>query len=247
MKKILLSIVTVFTLASVVSAQTLTINVDGETADISGTAVEATPLTTAVINHHLIDFIVNNNTGADQQFRLTRKIVNETPGWTNYFCWGLNPGIGTCYQVVSDIVWTAPVNATFPIIIPNGGSGKIASYCSAPTGGSATYRYLISLDGINYIDSVDVEVNSSLSIEEENALTLSIAPNPSSEYFVVNTTNADGGTIRVVDVLGNIILDENLFSASKKISVSNFRNGVYFVTVNANNSKPTTRKIIVQH
>ncbi|MCO4815133.1 MAG: T9SS type A sorting domain-containing protein, partial [Flavobacteriales bacterium] len=40
---------------------------------------------------------------------------------------------------------------------------------------------------------------------------------------------------------------EAMTASSKKINVSNFRNGVYFVIIDSENAKPVTRRIIVRH
>ena len=243
MKKILLSIATIFSLVSVVSAQSVTVNIEGETTNISGTTEMATVITEVVYNHHLIDFVYNNNTGSSQDWIVTRVILNETPGWSNYLCWGTLGSAGVCHPANADITWSAPNIAT----VPDGGAARVQTYVTAPTGGTATYRYYVSNDGLTYLDSLDIEVNSALSINETSKVSMTIAPNPSSDYFVVNTSNADNGTIKIVDVLGNVISEERMTAASKKINVSNYRNGVYFVIIESENAKPVTRRIIVRH
>ena len=50
-----------------------------------------------------------------------------------------------------------------------------------------------------------------------------------------------------VDVLGNVVLNETSFNQTKKIDVSNFRNGIYFVKVESEGSKAITRKVVVRH
>ncbi|MCO4813877.1 MAG: T9SS type A sorting domain-containing protein [Flavobacteriales bacterium] len=243
MKKILLSIATIFSLVSVVSAQSITVNIDGETTNISGTTEMIPVITEVVYNHHLIDFVYNNNTGSTQDWTVTRVILNETPGWSNYLCWGTLGDAGVCHPANSDIIWSAPNIAT----VPNGGAARVQAYVTAPTGGTATYRYYVSNDGQTYLDSLDLQVNSALSINENSKVSMTVAPNPSSDYFVVNTSNADNGSIKIVDVLGNIISEEAMTASSKKINVSNFRNGVYFVIIDSENAKPVTRRIIVRH
>ncbi len=243
MKKILLSIASVFTLVSIVSAQAITVNLVGETTNISSTTHD-TPLITAVVyNHHLVDFVFNNNTGSTQDWVVTRVILNETPGWSNYLCWGTLGDAGVCHPANADITWTAPNIAT----VPDGGAARVQTYATAPTGGSATYRYYVSNDGQTFLDSLDLQVNSALSLNETSKVSMTVAPNPSSDYFVVNTSNADNGTIKIVDVLGNIISEEKMTASSKKINVSNYRNGVYFVIIDSENARPVTRRIIVRH
>lgn len=226
-----------------VSAQSVTINIDGQTTDVSGTTQTADLITTSVSNYHLIDFIINNNTGASQDWVVTRSVINETAGWSNYLCWGAVGSNGICHPPNTTTFWTAPNVAS----VANGSAAKVQTYVSAPTGGSATYRFYVSTDGQTFLDSVDMEVNSALTIEETNTVSMTVAPNPSSNYFVVNTTNANNGTIKIVDVLGNTLKEEKMISSKKKVDVSNYRNGVYFVIIDSENAKPVTRRIIVRH
>jgi hypothetical protein len=58
--------------------------------------------------------------------------------------------------------------------------------------------------------------------------------------------NADNGTIRIVDVLGNVVTKESI-TGTKKIDLSNYRNGVYFITIETSNGKTINRKLIVKH
>jgi hypothetical protein len=54
-------------------------------------------------------------------------------------------------------------------------------------------------------------------------------------------------SVRIVDVLGNVLLKESTINGSKRLDVSNFRNGVYFVIVESHGTKSITRKVIVKH
>ncbi len=51
----------------------------------------------------------------------------------------------------------------------------------------------------------------------------------------------------MTDVLGNVVLREVIVGTVKKINVTKFRNGVYFITVKASGAKSVTRKVIVRH
>jgi hypothetical protein len=52
--------------------------------------------------------------------------------------------------------------------------------------------------------------------------------------------------MRIVDVLGNVVSKETI-TGTKKIDLSNFRNGVYFITIETSNGKTINRKLIVKH
>ena len=117
-----------------------------------------------------------------------------------------------------------------------------------PDYGCGDYRYYFIQDGTTILDSIDVTVCKTASIEEVTpALSISVAPNPASSYFKVKTNDVVGATVQVVDVLGNVVLKETVMGSSKTINTENFRNGVYFVRVSANNQRPINRKVIVRH
>ncbi|MEJ6775889.1 MAG: T9SS type A sorting domain-containing protein [Crocinitomicaceae bacterium] len=241
MKKILLAIIATITLMTSSFAQGVTIfNDPGTFTDISGTKQEVI-LYESVMNHHLLDFIINNETGSAQSWKITRSILNEPAGWSNFLCWGPNPGIGLCYPANANTEWSSAAED----IAPNG-SGKLQTYVTAPTQGSATYRYYVSTDGANFLDSVDVEVNSSLSIYEKPSLTVSVVPNPANSYVSVSANGVNSASVTLVDVLGNIIMKETM-SGSKTINISDYKNGIYFFRIESDGVKAITRKIIVRH
>jgi len=241
MKKILLSIVAITAVISTSFSQGLNINLDGSMTDISGTTETAPEITGDVMNHHLLDFIVNNETGSDQGWKITRVILNQTAGWSNYLCWGATPGIGLCYPVSTDTEWSSGVEN----IVANG-AGKLQTYVSAPTGGSATYRYYVSTDGVTFLDSIDVQVNSVLSIDEKPALTISVVPNPANAYVSISTNGTNTSTVTLVDVLGNTVMREAM-NGAKTINVADYKNGIYFLRIESDGHKTVTRKLIVRH
>ena len=241
MKKILLSIIAVTALMSSSFAQGVTIYLDGASTDISGTTESATLLTVDVANEHLLDFIVNNETGAPQDWMITRSTLSEPASWSNYLCWGPTPGIGNCYPVNAAAIWSCGAEA-----IPTGGAGKLQTYVSAPSGGSATYRYYVSTDGVNFLDSIDVEVNSIASVDEKPNLTASVAPNPATSYVTIKANGVNSASVTLVDVLGNVVRKETM-SGSKTINVSEYKNGIYFLRIDAEGADAVTRKIIVRH
>ena len=240
MKKIILSLFSITLISAAVNAQAITINVDGTSTDISGTEhVEV--LTSAVDMHLLVDFIVTNNTGATQNLSITRSHVNLTSGWSDYFCWGLSGGAGDCYAVQAAAVWTGG-----SVEVVDGEQGKLQAYINAPNGGTSTIRYYIN-DGSTYLDSVDLVISSTASIQENASLSLNVSPNPANNVVNISMTGVNKADVKIVDVLGNIVFNETVAETTKKVDVSRFRNGIYFITVDAEGIKPTTRKLIIRH
>jgi hypothetical protein len=58
--------------------------------------------------------------------------------------------------------------------------------------------------------------------------------------------NTEKGLVRVIDLLGNVIYSESIFTSSK-INTSDFKNGVYFVTIESEGVKLSSRKLVVRH
>ena len=53
-------------------------------------------------------------------------------------------------------------------------------------------------------------------------------------------------SIKIIDVLGNNVYSETL-SGNKKIDVSDFKNGIYFVTLESSDTRISNRKLIIRH
>ena len=201
-----------------------------------------------------VSFYVENNTGTDQQWRIVRDKQSVPAGWVDQVCWP-----PTCYPTESTpgnifITPSTPgnpaptvVNGTYtttnsqnaiikPLIEPSG------------TNGVALYMYYIMDNNDTYMDSVGVRYNFVLGVEENTpALSVSIAPNPANSFIKVKTNIEQGATIKVVDVLGNVVLKETVMGSSKTINTESFRNGVYFVRIEDENHRVVNRKLIVRH
>lgn len=265
MKKLLLSAI-LFSALGASAQSNIVIQHDGTGPNVAGTTIdiEINPFeindsgeagTTAAFEPH---FIVTNNTGADEVWKVTVWEMSVPAAWDDQICWppscfptgtgdfyttpntGSNPaptiknGTSTAEFVISGNTFTA-VAEMKPRIMPDYNSNS-----------SATYRYYITDLAGNYLDSVTLNLSYPLGLKENKSIDLSIAPNPASDYVKVNLGNAIEGTIQVVDVLGNVVYASKAEGVDK-ISVANFRNGVYFVTINSPGYKTVTKKLIVRH
>src|SRR3989338_518338 len=223
MKKIILSILSLVAVGFTFAQTSITL--DGSSVNISGTTYTH-ELSGAVSDEHIVDFIIHNETGSSQPWMVTRRHLNNPAGWEEYLCWGLNGAFGNCYLHDPATYWSSNSEG-----ILADSSGRLSTYVTCSTSGTALYRYYISTDGQNFIDSVDLQVTNTLSVEEKPSLSVSVAPNPASESITVNATGVGSVSVRMVDVLGNLVLSETNFSTKKTIDVSRFRNGVYFIMI----------------
>lgn len=211
--------------------------------DVSGTQVDYTSAGAEVV----VDVHVENNTGGSKDLTILRERINPNPTWTDYLCWGhsTDPFGGTCYpaSLMNFGEWTTPTDVT----IGNGEAGTLAVHI-LPEGdnGCTVYRYKV-MDGTTAIDSVDISVCKSASVDEIEPFSISVAPNPANSYVKIKTTGVEGASFKVVDVLGNVIVKESIMGTSKTINTESYKNGVYFITVEADGQKPINKKIIVRH
>jgi hypothetical protein len=252
MKRIILSFLSVILISAALKAQNgIEIYETGQSTDYSGITLYVTAPNNQSFD---VPLDVHNNTGITRVWRVTRFRVDVPSGWLDGICWGHSTDVfgGVCYSASSMAAmnpWTSSDNPSDLFDIANGEYGKLKVSIDADdlTGGIAHYRYYVSEDGSTYQDSVDVIVDFTASIKQvKEEVTVNVQPNPASDYAMITLNNADNGTIRIVDVLGNVVSKETI-SGTKKIDLSNFRNGVYFITIETSNGKTINRKLIVKH
>ena len=113
---------------------------------------------------------------------------------------------------------------------------------------SVHFRYFIRLDGVE-LDSFDIMVASTLTVGniEKEVADMTAYPNPVNEILVINTTGIDHEVgLKITDILGKVVYNETV-SPLKKIDVSEYKNGVYLITVSENSKVIRTRRIVVKH
>jgi hypothetical protein len=94
-----------------------------------------------------------------------------------------------------------------------------------------------------YIDNISVIDIATIGIEQvKEKVKIDVYPNPAIDKLYIETKEEDVKEIKLYDVLGK----EQLSTTKKEIDISSLSNGVYFITVRANESF-FSKKIIVQH
>lgn len=229
----------------------IVIHLDGQTADISGQTHTVAISSGASFD---IPFDVENNTGAAKQWRITRYKVATPAGWSDALCWGhsTDPFGGTCYSStqMNSNPWTTPGSQTVLFTINDGEYGKMKVSVDPEdnTYGQGHYRYYISTNGLTMLDSVDLIVDYTASVKPvvKEEISISVAPNPSTEYVNIQFTGAEQLQLKMMDALGNVISREVL-NGNRKLNVSDLNSGVYFLVFEAPGSKSITRKLVVRH
>lgn len=242
MKTTLLS--AVFAIASAFSFGQISITVGGAT-HASGTSYtySSAGASVDVIAH------ATNTTAAPINLTVQRVIENQIPSWKDLICWGTSSDGGLSGQCYFNIQGINPYTTPDSYTVDPGDYGDFKATITPedPDFGCGEYKYYFILDGTTILDSVEVVVCKTASVEELSPISVSVAPNPANSSFTVKANNANNATVKMVDVLGNLVLEETVMGPSKKVNTSNFRNGVYFVIVEAENKQPVNRKVIVRH
>ena len=233
-----------FGIISTFSFGQVTITIEGEAHATGTTYTYASDTNTISINA-----LVNNASAASMALTLTRVIDSPVSSWTDDLCWGssTNSLEGQCYFGIQA---TNPYTTPDVQTVDPGDNGIMQAKVNPkdPDFGCGDYKYYVVQDGTIILDSIMISVCKTVSVEElAPALSITVAPNPANSYFKVKTNDVEGATIKVVDVLGNVVLKETVMGSSKTINTESFRNGVYFVRVEAENQRPINRKVIVRH
>jgi len=194
-----------------------------------------------------LDFV--NNTNQTQQWIVTRKRLNVPAGWSDQLCWGHSTiaAAGGCYGANNLNPWSSPLGDIFEVAVGEYGKLKAEINPDDLTNGIATYRYYVSSDGINYQDSVDVQVDFEASVKNiKEEINVSIVPNPATDYIQISMKGIESANLRMVDVFGSTVLKENIGS-SKKLNISDFNSGIYFLVFDVPGRKSFTRKVIIRN
>jgi len=84
-------------------------------------------------------------------------------------------------------------------------------------------------------------------INENEANTIGIYPNPSNGKFTVNVEKFNNGEIRVYSIVGSLILSQSIHKANNEFDLSVYGKGMYFVKyTDTKSGKSWTEKLIVK-
>ena len=224
--KIILLTVSFFLILNPVSSQ-ITINLDSlKGAVVNGVQVQALNNVVPFANH-IFDFYVTNKTGATQDWVITRKTISEPVGWSNYLCWS-----GLCYGSSADAVWSSGSGT-----LVDGESKYISTYVTSSTQGNSHYRYYISTDETNFIDSVDLVISAVINgVDENDATAFNLFPNPAVNSITITQKNNSSSTFVLYDNTGKVVLSKNIYNTQSQIDVEQLKSGFYFYSVTDMNS-----------
>lgn len=209
---------------------------------LNGTTIQITANDNELV---VVDLSVKNTSGLDKYYQIKRTRILETVAWrpTEQICWGYQLE-GSCYPTnAAQTSWTSPMWSS---PLPNDAAANLKFDIHTSTLDKLHFRFYVVENG-NYVDSVDVFVNQSLSLQnnkKDNAQ-INVYPNPSTNFIAISgVEDLTNVNVRITDVLGKVVLNE---AYSGKIDVADFKNGVYLVTVFSNGQMIQTRRVVVKH
>ena len=176
---------------------------------------------------------ITNTSGSTQNWMISRINIQQPNDWFNYLCWG-----GLCYSPSILNNWSS---STTTII--DGDTKELSLYVGAPSVDSSHYRYYISTDGQNYIDSVDVLVNVTSTVDLDGNMVdqFNLFPNPAQYSISFTGIQIIDCDISVFDMLGRELYHEKS-SNGNYIDVSVLSEGEYILVLRNKRTKTIINK-----
>lgn len=214
--------------------------------DISGTEIT---IVVSADGTQATDLQIRNISGVSKTWRVERLRLQDVAAWEDYLCWGSEGDpFGQCYNAAQMPTnpWTSPTQ--YSVTLADQGNGTLRVETDNHGAGTELYRYYIVEGQGTRIDSVDVRVTSTLSVNStSDKVELNVYPNPVANYLTISASNVDNAIdVKITDVLGKVVYNESQ-NATSKIDVSNFKNGVYLVAIYDRGQLIQTRRIVVKH
>jgi hypothetical protein len=245
MKKIILFI-SLFSLSFGVFSQSFSLSDPSGVIPDGGSRTYTTTANISILPGTYYVF-VHNISGAPLWVKCMKEIVDTIPGTENGFCWG------SCF---TPDVYDSPN----PILIANGDSSDLSGFSPdyKPNGqtGDSHIRYVFYENGnranqVTYIatfHATPAGVNS----YAKSFGSISNSPNPASDYTIVEysiPSNFQAPQLVVKNLLGAVVFTSELTSLSGKINLntSTFVDGIYFYSIQSNNTPLATKKMIIRH
>lgn len=102
-----------------------------------------------------------------------------------------------------------------------------------------------TLTNVTANQALNVIEGSTLSINEENAESFSVFPNPASDYMMISTTISTPYTVTVFDSLGKEVFVQKEQNGQTKLDVSSLASGLFFLEIRTATTK-TVQKVVIQ-
>jgi Secretion system C-terminal sorting domain len=141
------------------------------------------------------------------------------------------------FQLVS---FVTPATGTFS------GPGVSNGVFSPATAGNGTHTITYTYTDPNGCDAIVTDVitvNACVGVQENNAISTNVYPNPFGTQFTVEMSTSSQYNIQVVSVLGQEVMNETINGNKLVINSENWDAGVYFMTITSGNTQEIIRVV----
>ena len=233
-----------FTSYSIFAQDGISVKVPGDSVTDYSSGHSPLILESTVISELSVNFSIVNTTGADQAWRVIRWQEDNVPAtWTDAVCFGIN-----CFNPSTDNPWCSSAVPQNALMITNNSSTSLYFHVTPDSYAIANYKLYIGTDCDNLLDSISIQVNYLTNgvnqLEKLNSLKL--YPNPADEFISIQFEKPIERSIKIMDLMGNVVLTESINSASI-INTSSLKNGIYIVEMETDGKNASYGKIMVKH
>lgn len=163
---------------------------------------------------------------------------NANPIQYNWYVWGTTYPSGT---------YTTSATGSSPMFNLSPGTYSICLQIvllnQAGTDTCTAWACAFVSDSVNNISVYKLGTTGVESIKQYESV--SIYPNPARDNVYLKFTQNTNASIRIMDISGRIINEEQMSGNSKSINVSNLQNGIYYILID-NDKKQPIRKMIIK-
>lgn len=241
MKKLFVLFICFF--VSTTFAQSLLLEYNGENVAEGDTIVGVT----TNMNGETPFFIdLTNNTDGRVQLKVRKETISLVTDAYCSFC------LGECYSGDESIF---PYEMNAGESLTHAEAGDLAfhlNYNPNRNEGTSLFHFIVFDETNPEITTsfyFSVTATSNVGIQNYNTNTLSAYPNPAKDYVTINyTINSSPAKLVIRNLVGATVFAQNInpTNTKVKISLSDFKAGVYFYSIEQNGKTSLTKKLIVK-
>ncbi|MEP0265372.1 T9SS type A sorting domain-containing protein [Dokdonia sp.] len=165
----------------------------------------------------------------------------------NFYAIDINTGLATLLAPLSfdanfgqDLEWDKPSQTLYMTGYNNGNATGEFRSVNTETG-ETTFISNIGISG-SQLPWASIR-NTTLSVDDTTVIPLSIFPNPAKDQITIRTTNPST-SIKVVNMVGQVVIENNAIENQQSVDISKLSNGIYFLqATNISGNQKTIRFI----
>jgi sugar lactone lactonase YvrE len=98
----------------------------------------------------------------------------------------------------------------------------------------------------NEIRKITIGSTNTATVNDINASSISVFPNPVKDLLNINVSEAVNGTLSVSDIQGSLVLSQPVNGKQIQLSTASLQNGIYVLNVVSDNASYVTRVVIAK-